>query len=438
MTTQDHRLLRAGPVRLKFADGELRYLKVGDREIIRRIYYAVRVASWDTPMPRFTRVEIHDGGDHFDIRMDAACRRDDCDFEWSGRICGAEDGTITFDVDGKANAAFESPRIGFCVLYGNEALAGQAFKLTHPDGATSTNAFPLLVKPTLVAEYHRALAYRTDSGIDVAVDTHNSPMRMEDQRNFGDDSYKSFTDNRYGDEQADRGARLSEKLTLTVRADEPAEDTPRVPIAVPLNDNGESLVIPKITIGTNTPLVDWSKLNRNRDEYRSQERITFGIIPGMHLYDNDSYMENAPAIVPEVATLRSFASCNHVRIDPVSLKAPYDTAEMMLEGGPDFAAAWCARMIKYLAAAKVDAAAFDIDERAPRKILEMLSGHAGKRILPSGIDPHAEIDAFGVMEPDGCRAWVINKTLQPQQARLTGLIAEEISLAPLEVRVLRS
>src|SRR5258708_2214068 len=42
--------LRAGPVRLKFADGELRYLRVGDKEIIRRIYFAVRAGNWDTAM----------------------------------------------------------------------------------------------------------------------------------------------------------------------------------------------------------------------------------------------------------------------------------------------------------------------------------------------------------------------------------------------------
>src|SRR5690242_14193058 len=31
--------LNAGPIRLKFIDGELRYLYVGDKEIVRRIYF---------------------------------------------------------------------------------------------------------------------------------------------------------------------------------------------------------------------------------------------------------------------------------------------------------------------------------------------------------------------------------------------------------------
>ena len=64
-------MLRAGPVCLKIADGELRYLRVGGKEVIRRVYHAVRDKGWDTPMPVFKRMEIDKGSDHFEIRMEA-------------------------------------------------------------------------------------------------------------------------------------------------------------------------------------------------------------------------------------------------------------------------------------------------------------------------------------------------------------------------------
>src|SRR4051794_3324508 len=35
------RHLRAGPITLKFQDGQLRYLRVGEKEMIRRIYFGV-------------------------------------------------------------------------------------------------------------------------------------------------------------------------------------------------------------------------------------------------------------------------------------------------------------------------------------------------------------------------------------------------------------
>src|SRR5689334_8262477 len=59
------RELRAGPVRVKLADGQLRYIRVGDKEIIRRIYFAVRDDHWRTPMPQFTEYRVEDGQDHF-------------------------------------------------------------------------------------------------------------------------------------------------------------------------------------------------------------------------------------------------------------------------------------------------------------------------------------------------------------------------------------
>src|SRR5258708_1292060 len=63
-TTQSSvpRPLHAGPISLKFEDGELRYLYVGQKEIVRRVYFAVRDGSWNTAMPRFTNVAVDDGG----------------------------------------------------------------------------------------------------------------------------------------------------------------------------------------------------------------------------------------------------------------------------------------------------------------------------------------------------------------------------------------
>src|SRR5688500_20138365 len=40
--------LRAGPVSLIYQDGCIRYLRTGDREILRRIYAAVRDEQWRT------------------------------------------------------------------------------------------------------------------------------------------------------------------------------------------------------------------------------------------------------------------------------------------------------------------------------------------------------------------------------------------------------
>ena len=44
----EHTPLRAGPLSLIYEAGDLRYIRLGEHEIVRRIYVAVRNASWGT------------------------------------------------------------------------------------------------------------------------------------------------------------------------------------------------------------------------------------------------------------------------------------------------------------------------------------------------------------------------------------------------------
>src|SRR6202035_2486754 len=115
--------LQAGPIRLKLQDGQLRYLRVGDKEIVRRIYFGVRDGNWATAMPTYTLMKIDNAGDHFTIQMAADCRMGAVDFSWTGSIVGTADGKITFHAEGTPNASFDSNRIGLCVLYGTPSLA---------------------------------------------------------------------------------------------------------------------------------------------------------------------------------------------------------------------------------------------------------------------------------------------------------------------------
>ena len=441
-------ILRAGPVCLKIADGELRYLRVGGKEVIRRVYHAVRDKGWDTPMPVFKRMEIDKGSDHFEIRMEASCRRDDLVFDWKGTITGSSDGIITFQVDGEPGSSFETPRIGFCVLYGSDSLSGQRLSLTHEDGSTTEDRFPLLVKPTLVADYHESLTYCTEDGIGVTVATENGQMRMEDQRNFGDSSYKSFTDNPYGDGKANQGVCVRQKLTISVqqestRAREPVNTVgDAAPIPVQFERGDVEVVVPMIEVGTATPFVSFATLNRGRDEYRSLDKVVFGVTSGAHLYDNDTYLENATVVVPEVETLRSFTGQAKVRVDPVTMDAPYPSPDMKLEGGGRFAAVWCARMVKFLAIAGVDEMAFDVGEPEALSLLGKLAACTGGVVVPADIGPHEPVDAFAIVCDDKIELWIINKTLDEQRVALAvpkewkgnGLPADgQIVLSSLEV-----
>ena len=50
--------LRAGPLSMIFEAGDLRYIRFGNHEILRRVYVAVRDHNWDTTLPQLSNVQI--------------------------------------------------------------------------------------------------------------------------------------------------------------------------------------------------------------------------------------------------------------------------------------------------------------------------------------------------------------------------------------------
>src|SRR5579859_7400836 len=111
--------LHAGPLSLIFEEGDLRYIKLGNREIIRRIYAAIRDQNWGTVSPVLSNLEIKHDDDSFQISYDVENKQSSLgiDFAWKGTISGDSQGTITFRMDGEAHSTFMRNRIGFCVLH---------------------------------------------------------------------------------------------------------------------------------------------------------------------------------------------------------------------------------------------------------------------------------------------------------------------------------
>jgi Txe/YoeB family toxin of Txe-Axe toxin-antitoxin module len=109
--------LRAGPLTLEFQDGDLRYIKLGAQEILRRIYVAVRDHNWDTVAAVRSNLHIKTQADRFLITYDAEHLQGEVHFAWSARITGASDGRICFRMQGRALSTFRRCRIGFCILH---------------------------------------------------------------------------------------------------------------------------------------------------------------------------------------------------------------------------------------------------------------------------------------------------------------------------------
>ena len=88
--------LRAGPLRLVFDRGELRWIRLGEREVLRGIYVAVREEGWATVPAELEDLEIEAEPESFRVRFRALHRRGGVRFDWVGLVEGGKDGRIAF------------------------------------------------------------------------------------------------------------------------------------------------------------------------------------------------------------------------------------------------------------------------------------------------------------------------------------------------------
>lgn len=433
--------LTAGPISVKFQDGELRYLRVGQREIVRRIYFAVRDAAFDTVMPQFDKIEVQQQGKGFKIDLSAVCKSATADFSWTGQIVGREDGTLTFAVSGKVNENFDSPRVGLCVLYSPADLADVPFEAVTADGKTTRSRFPDLISNASLAEAYQSLQYRVD-GLTVKSSLAAGFRGMEDQRKYGDGSYKAYSSMEMNYPKLVKGQKGTQEFTLAVTG------TPTGKAAWPTDTHGEFKVkidtavpgakMPTLTTSGATMNTDGmlSFEARNGDRQEGKQAIAWAYTPFAHMPDNDTLMENLPAILDQARTVRSFAPAATLKITMAGLDSPYSRPKPDARNQSLLAGAWATALVKYAALGGVEEVGFSAAPGFAQALRDDLNRWAGATVLAADIPfvGRPTVDVLAA-EKDGVRtAWLINLTEQPQRVVLnTGKTEVNAVLSPFEV-----
>ncbi len=187
--------LNAGPLTMIFQpeSGFLRHLRLGDHEVVRALYGAVRDRNWDTITPKILNLEASTAKDSFKIDFDAECLRGEIDFLWHGTISGDAQGTVTYRFEGEARSAFLRNRIGLLALHPIIECAGKPCTVEKADGATEQGVFPKHISPHQPFERIRAITYEPAPGQKVTVRFEGDVFEMEDQRNWTDASFKTYS-----------------------------------------------------------------------------------------------------------------------------------------------------------------------------------------------------------------------------------------------------
>ena len=183
--------LRAGALSMIYENGNLRYITAGKCELIRMIYSAVRDREWLTIDPVITDEKIEAFADSFRIQYTCRYQSGDIDFLSVYSIEGFADNTLVFSFEGEALNTFEKSRIGFCVLHPAEDFAGKQCIIAHSDGTEETLTFPVYICPDQPFLDIRSMKWNNESTVCNLVFS-GDIFETEDQRNWTDDSYKTY------------------------------------------------------------------------------------------------------------------------------------------------------------------------------------------------------------------------------------------------------
>ena len=187
--------LRAGPLTMSFEPQTafLRHIRLGDHEIVRAIYAAIRDQDWATISPRVAIHEQEIKPDSFRIVLDATCRRGAIDYFWRGTVTGDSTGRVQYVFDGEARSDFRRNRIGICLLHPIVECAGKPLTIEHSDGRAESGLFPRDISPDQPFFDIKGISYEAaGTGITAKLEMDGDIFEMEDQRNWSDASFKTY------------------------------------------------------------------------------------------------------------------------------------------------------------------------------------------------------------------------------------------------------
>jgi D-apionolactonase len=222
-------LLVAGPLSAEFEDGNLRYIRLHGREMLRAISFIVRDRNWGTYRPRLSNLRVEQRDESFSLQYDAVAGDDAQSFRYGATLEGHADGRLVFEAQGEAATTFVTNRTGFVVLHPIEGVAGARCTIEHVDGRKVDGRFPELIDPVQPMMELRALTHEFAPGFQVTCRMEGDTFEMEDQRNWTDASYKTYVRPLAlpWPYTIDKGERLQQRVSLSVHATPQATLVPR-------------------------------------------------------------------------------------------------------------------------------------------------------------------------------------------------------------------
>lgn len=177
---------RFGDWSFELRGDEIADLQWRGRRVLRSIRAVVRDGNWDTATLIVDSVQEAPTGLTLLVHSDEL----GSSFRGEARVSVGDD-TIAVTADLRSIAAFETNRTGLVVLSPPQT-AGTKLVVDHADGTTEATRLPVAISPHQPVVDIAALHWN-DDGVDIDVRFSGDVFEMEDQRNWTDASFKSYS-----------------------------------------------------------------------------------------------------------------------------------------------------------------------------------------------------------------------------------------------------
>lgn len=184
------RHLHAGALSCWLVGADLRCVSLNGKEIVQRIYFAVRDAQWRTVSLVIQRSEVVHSTDGFTVVIELASNDPLIQYRVRLSLNGTAEGHLHLGCAGIAENSFVRMRMGWCIHH-PQHLAGTSLTVGHDAGADDHLHLPQPLEPWLVATDMRWLETGPDDAR-VRLRFSGEKFEMEDQRNYGDASFKTY------------------------------------------------------------------------------------------------------------------------------------------------------------------------------------------------------------------------------------------------------
>ena len=225
----------------------LRNIKYNNIEILKLISFLVRDKNWNNYSPEIIKTSSYNKDQQLHFEFDL--KYGDVEQLEVKLLLSIGSNSVKLIANGKFLTDFWTNRIGFNLLLPLDGVVNQQVIVSTSDQTTETLKYPLIIQPDQPMVKFNNLSYEMFDSIALNIRFDGIHFEMEDQRNWGDASYKIYSGSLLDPfpYKENKNSAFHQEIEITVREKNNSLETISNQNIIPLNIQ-EEYAMPKIGI----------------------------------------------------------------------------------------------------------------------------------------------------------------------------------------------